>query len=217
MFELHIQSAFTDDPGLEGPAATRERLKGCFPAGSTRRMTTLGMMVGNSLATAGIRAGDSVVYASGYAESRALESFIDSFPQASPTLFQTSIQPSAVQQFLIGRQRAVGEFFPVSGGALLCFHALRAAALSPAPRVLVCGGEERGTWLLEHGLASDRTYAFAIALAKEGSAADRGVIRLDPSEGGGGLSLSAFFDMLRACTPVACQAAPGWRMRIEWH
>jgi hypothetical protein len=216
MLELHIQSAHTDDPGAEDPSATRERLRGCFAAGATRRMTTLGMLVGNCLARVGPAAGDSIVYASGYAESRALEGFIDSFPQASPTLFQTSIQPSAVQQFLIGRQSPVAEFLPVTGAALLGFHALRAAALSPAARVLVCGGEERGTWLLEHGLASERTYAFAAALAKEGRTSDCGVIRLGPGGGGGELSLPALFDILRERRPVACQAAPGWGLQIVW-
>ena len=167
MLDLHIQSVFADDPGQEAPAATRERLKGGFPAGTARRMTTLGMLVGNAVARVQPLPGDAIVYASGYAESRALEDFIDSFPSASPTLFQMSIQPSAVQQLMIGRQCPVGELMPLSGGALLAFHAIRAAALSPSPRVIVCGGEERGTWLLERRMASDRAFAFGLVLTRE--------------------------------------------------
>jgi hypothetical protein len=50
MLERRIQAVNTDDPGAETPAGTRERLRGRFPAGATRRMTTLGMLVGNALA-----------------------------------------------------------------------------------------------------------------------------------------------------------------------
>ena len=125
-------------------------------------------MVGGALSRLDPGLEDALVYASGYAESCALEGFLDSFPTPSPTLFQTSIHPSGVQQLLIGRQRSVREFLPLSGGPLLGFHALRTAFLSRSARVLLCGGEERGTWLLEHGLASDRTFAFA-ALAHEGA------------------------------------------------
>ena len=181
MLELHIQFVFADDPGHEAPAATRERLKGRFPAGSARRMTALGMLVGDAVVRAQPSAGDAIVYASGYAESRALEGFIDSFPSASPTLFQTSIQPSAVQQLMIGRQSPVDELMPLSGGSQLAFHALRAAALSPAARVVVCGGEERGSWLLEHGLASERTFAFALALAREPGSSPLGLVRMEPA------------------------------------
>ncbi len=98
-------------------------------------MTTLGLLVGRVLAEVDPREEDAIVYASGYAESCALEGFLDSFPTPSPTLFQTSIHPSAVQQLMIGRQTAVGELLPLSGGELFAFHALRTALLSPAPRV----------------------------------------------------------------------------------
>ena len=102
MLERHIQTLVTDDTTGEAPAATRERLKGNFPVGATRRMTNLGLLVGSALARLGPQEDDSVVYATGYAESCALEGFLDSFPTPSPTLFQTSIHPSAVQQLMIG-------------------------------------------------------------------------------------------------------------------
>ena len=36
MLERYIQAIRTDDPGLEEPAATRERLKGGFAPGAVR-------------------------------------------------------------------------------------------------------------------------------------------------------------------------------------
>lgn len=216
MLERHIQMLVTDDAGGETPAATRVRLKGGFPPGATRRMTTLGLLVGNALARLEPEEGDAIVYASAYAESCALEGFLDSFPTPSPTLFQTSIHPSAVQQILIGRQRAVREFLPLSGGTLLAFHALRASLLSPSPRVILCGGEEKGTWLLEHGLASDRTFAFAAALESAPTQQSVGAVRISRSEGSGELGLPALFDLLHRKEPFDGMIAPGWRLRLEW-
>jgi hypothetical protein len=216
MLERHIMILATEDAGAELPAATRERLKGVFPPGATRRMTTLGLLVGSALGRLGPRESDAIVYASGYGESCALEAFLDSYPTPSPTLFQTSIHPSAVQQLMIGRQGVVREFLPLSGGPLLAFHALRAGLLSRAGRAILCGGEERGTWLLEHGLASDRTFAFAALLSAEPEPGAAGRVRLSRGEGSGKLGLPALFDLLHARTPFDGMVAPGWRLQIEW-
>jgi hypothetical protein len=216
MLERHIQLLATDDAASEAPAATRDRLKGNFPAGATRRMTTLGLMVGSSLAPLEPAEDDPIVYASGYAESCALESFLDSFPAPSPTLFQTSIHPSAVQQFMIGRQSPVREFLPLSGSTLLAFHAVRACLLSQAPRVILCGGEEKGTWLLGHGLASDRTFAFAASLGKGRTGTSLGRLAIEASSGDAALGLAAFFDLLHKRTPFDGLVAPGWRLILEW-
>jgi hypothetical protein len=206
----------TDDAGSEVPAATRERLKGAFPPGATRRMTTLGLLVGSALGRLGPQEADAIVYASGYGESCALEAFLDSYPAPSPTLFQTSIHPSAVQQLMIGRQCAVREFLPLSGGLLLAFHALRASLLSRSARAILCGGEERGTWLLEHGLASDRTFAFAALLSTEPGPGAAGRVRIARAGGEGELGLPALFDLLHARSPFDGMIAPGWRLQIEW-
>ena len=216
MLERHIQSLFTDDAKEQKPAEIRERLKGGFPAGATRRMTTLGLLAGNAVAQLGPTEDDAIVYATGYAESCALEGFLDSFPTPSPTLFQTSIHPSAIQQLMIGRQRPVREFLPLSGGALLGFHALRAAFLSPAPRVILCGGEERGTWLLDYGLASERTFAFAAELRKERAPGALGTARLIRSDGDGELGLAGWFDLLHRKSAFSGMVAPGWRLELEW-
>ncbi len=216
MLEGYLHALVTDDPGGETPAEARLRLKGLFPAGATRRMTTLGLLVGRVLAEVGPREEDAIVYASGYAESSALEAFLDSFPTPSPTLFQTSIHPSAVQQLMIGRQTAVRELLPLSGGDLFAFHALRTALLSPAPRVILCGGEERGTWLLQHGLASSRTYAFAACLQREGGAGALARIRLIRGKEDGVLGIWALFEQLHRRAPYSGPVAPGWRLELEW-
>jgi hypothetical protein len=216
MLERHIELLATDGALGETPALTRERLKGGFPSGATRRMTTLGMLVGGVLAPVDPRSEDTLVYATGYAESCALEGFLDSFPTPSPTLFQTSIHPSAVQQVMIGRQRPFRELVPLSGGRLLAFHALRAGLLAPSDRAVVCGGEERGTWLLAQGLASSRTFAFAAALTRRRAPGDVGRVQLSQAQGDGELDLTALFDLLHGRKSFDGFVAPGWRLQLEW-
>lgn len=216
MLERYLQAVSCADAGLEELAATRERLKERFPRGATRRMTQLGLLVGTALEEMAPAADDAIVYASAFAESRALEAYLDSFPSASPTLFQTSIHPSAVQQALIGRQQPIREFFPITGRRHLVGHALQAALLAPAARVLVCGGEERGSWLLNHGRASERTFAFALALTRAPASA-RARVTLEPTdEPAIDYTLPEFFDSLAARTPIACVAAPGQKLTLEW-
>ena len=217
MIERYLQSLSVADASQEDLAGTRERLKDRFPRGSTRRMTQLGLLVGAALDELSLQAGDTIVYASAFAESRALESYLDSFPTASPTLFQTSIHPSAVQQALINRQHPVEEFFPLTGRAHLVTHAIQTAVLSPAPRVLLCGGEERGTWLLERGIASDRSFAFALALTEDASDALARVALTSTSETDAiDFTLPEFFDALVARRAIDCVGAPGLRLTLRW-
>jgi hypothetical protein len=225
MPELFIHALRTDHAGAEEPAATRERLKEIFPKLASRRMTQLGLVMGHTLLPLAPGEHDTIIYASEYAETRALEGYLDSFPSASPTLFQTSIHPSAVQQSLIGRQQPVREFFPVTGHDHLVARALQTACLVDAPRVLLCGGEERGTWLLEKGTASDRTFAFTLALSREPTGA-LGRIALAPATPGthagtredpvAALALHAFFDALHERRALDLDAAPGLRLTLVW-
>ena len=217
MVERYLQSLSVAEASHEDLADTRERLKDRFPRGSTRRMTQLGLLVGAALDELSLQAGDTLVYASAFAESRALESYLDSFPSASPTLFQTSIHPSAVQQALINRQHPVQDFFPLTGRAHLVTHALQTALLSPSPRVLLCGGEERGTWLLEHGIASDRSFAFALALTENASGTlARIALASTPETDAIDFTLPEFFDALAARRPIDCVGAPGLRLTLQW-
>ena len=216
MLERYLHALSLADPGNEEPAATRERLRERFPRGATRRMTQLGLLVGAALDELAPRGDDAVVYATAYGESRTLEGYLESFPTASPTLFQTSIHPSAVQQAMITRQQPVGEFFPLTGRAHLVAQAVQTALLSPAPRVLLCGGEERGTWLLEQGVASDRAFAFALALGTEPAGA-LARIALAPQAGVAmAFPLAAFFDVLTGRQPRDQIVGAGLRLTLEW-
>lgn len=218
MLERYLQALSVTDVGLEEPAATRERLKERFPRGATRRMTQLGLLVGAALDDLGPTPDDAIVYASAYAETRALEGYLDSFPAASPTLFQTSIHPSAVQQALIGRQLPVREFFPLTGRLHLPAQAVQAALLSPAARVLLCGGEERGTWMLERKAASDRAFAFALALGRrpQGALARVAIKAVEDAAAAAAFTLPEFLDALQARRPLDLIAAPGLRLEVEW-
>jgi hypothetical protein len=218
MIERTIQAVFTESPGLEEPAATRERLKARFPAGAARRMTQLGMLTGSVLGALEPSSSDSVIYASEYGESRALEAFLESFPAASPTMFQTSVHPSGVQQGLIGRQRGVPELFPFAGADGLAGHALVAALINPAPRVLFCGGEERGTWLRERGVASERTFAFALALSRENANGAAGrVTIIEAADSTGVLSLYEWFGLLENRQDYNGPLLPGLKLQLVWN
>ncbi len=218
MPERWITALHTDDAGAEDAAATRERLRDRFPRNATRRMTRLGIVLGSVLQPLEPGERDALVYASTHAETHALEDYLDSFPTPSPTLFQTSIHPSAVQQNLIQRQQPVREFLPLTGGADLPALAVTAALLSPATRVILCGGEERGGWLLDAGHASDRTFAFALALSDEPTGAI-GKISIQPTDlaaDAGSLPLPAFFDLLRERRACDLTLRPGRRLVISW-
>lgn len=150
----------------ETSAGARVRLVEKFPRPALRRMTHLGLLLGSVLETP-LTATDAVVYASTYAETRALEDFLRSFPAASPLLFQTSIHPGGIQQVLIIRQQPIARLWPLAGCARLVEQALLVALLEPAARVALVGGEERGTWLLEHDMAAARAFAFATLLTRD--------------------------------------------------
>lgn len=218
MLERYLHGLRLEDPGLEEPAVTRERLRDRFPRGATRRMTQLGLLVGATLLDLDPSDEDTVVYASGYAETRALEGYLESFPTASPTLFQTSIHPSGVQQALIGRQQAVRTLLPLTGSRHLVSQALTAALLAPVARVLVCGGEERGTWLLEARAASDRTFAFAFALTAEptGALARVSLEPINASAPAEPLPLATFFDALVARRDLAIITPGASRLSLAW-
>jgi hypothetical protein len=172
MLERHIQFVKVEQPDpAETAGAARTRLGEKFPRTAVRRMTHLGLLLGSTLDGLTLGLDDALVYATTYSETRALEDYLASFPTASPLLFQTSIHPGAVQQVMIARQQPVGRFWPMTGQRRLVEQALLTALLEPAPRVVLVGGEERGTWMLTHGRASDRPFAFALALASEAAGA----------------------------------------------
>ena len=184
MLERHIQHLRVERPPPDETAdGARDRLGAKFPRGAARRMTHLGMLLGAALEGLAIREEDTIVYATTYAEARALEDYLATFPNPSPMLFQTSIIPSAVQQALIARQQPVRRFLPLTGRQRLVEHAVLAALLDPADRVILLGGEERGTWMLEHGVASDKAFGWALGLERaQAGAAGRLAFQPGPPE-----------------------------------
>jgi hypothetical protein len=163
---LHRVKVERPDPA-ETASGARTRLADKFPRTALRRMTHLGMLVGSALDGTPVGPDDAVVYASTYAEARALEDYLASFPAASPLWFQASIHPSAVQQVLIGRQQPVARLWPLAGRTRLVEQALLTALLEPADKVALVGGGECGTWLTKYGLAAERPFAFATVLTHQ--------------------------------------------------
>lgn len=180
MIERFLHHLRIEHPPVDETAAgARVRLADKFPRSALRRMTHLGLLVGSALDGVVLGPEDAVVFASTFSETRALEDFLRSFPTASPSLFQTSIHPSSVQQVLIGRAQSVARLWPLAGRARLVEQALQTALLEPAPRVAVVGGEERGSWMLDYGMASAMSFAFATVLTL-GSAEAVGRIAFAP-------------------------------------
>lgn len=158
-------------PAEETGAEARVRLADKFPRTALRRMTHLGLLLGSVLDGAPLDPEDALVYASTFAETIALENYLLSFPSASPLLFQASIHPGGVQQVLIGRQQPIARLWPLAGRTRLVEQALLTALLEPAARVALAGGEERGTWMLEHRMASPSSFAFATILTRDATGA----------------------------------------------
>lgn len=168
MIERFLHQVRVEFPvASETAAVARTRLAAKFPRPALRRMTHLGLLVGSVLDGIALGPDDAVVYASTFAETRALEDFLASFPAASPLLFQTSIHPGGVQQVLIGRQQPVARLWPLAGRTRLVEQALTSALLEFAPRVALIGGEECGTWMLAHGMASATAFAFAAFITRD--------------------------------------------------
>lgn len=179
-------------------------------------MTLLGMMLGSVLRDMQPGAGDTVVYSSLYGETNALEAYLATFPSPSPTLFQTSIHPSGVQQSLISRRLPVREFFPMSGSGAIVAQSCAAALVSKSARSIWCGGDERATWMTDRGVASDRTFAFALCLCPADARDAIGTIRLRNGGFSGHLALDQWFDIVHHRRSWCGPAAEGWELEIEW-
>jgi hypothetical protein len=217
MIERFIHHVRTElPPDAETAAEARVRLAEKFPRNAVRRMTHLGLLVGSALDGVPLGPDDAVVFASTFAETRALEDFLSSFPSASPMLFQTSIHPGSVQQVLIGRQQPVARLWPIAGRVRLVEHAILTALLEPAARVALIGGEERGTWILEHGMASARSFAFGTLLSRDAEGAT-GRVSFTPGESADEScpSLERFTGALASKDVLRWQGAGGG-FSLEW-
>jgi hypothetical protein len=203
-------------PADEAAAGARTRLAAKFPRTALRRMTHLGLLLGSALEDVPLGPEDALVYASTFAEARAFEDFLASFPLASPLLFQTSIHPGGIQQVLIGRQQPVARFWPLAGRTRLVEQALLTALLEPAPRVVLAGGEERGTWLLEHQLASARSFAFALLLTPSRAGATGRITRQPGRAGDEECPTLENFSVALAARQGLRWAGAGGAWALEW-
>ena len=165
MIKRYVLRAAVEGPfdGATPDERVREWTKN-FPPNAVRRMTRLGLMLGAALRDFSIGPDDAVVYATTFGETITLARYLESFPLASPSFFQTSIHPSAVEQVLINRTCPVRELTPLAGQPDLSAQASLAALLTPGERVLLTGGEEVGSWMRQLDAASNVGFAFALEL-----------------------------------------------------
>lgn len=213
-----IEAVTFMDGGDDLAAEARAKHKGNFTGRSARRMTHLGMLVGLCLQRMKIERGIPVIYASAFAESESLEKFIDSFPEASPALFQSSIHPSAVEQALIPGRRALDRFYPITSDTNLGGKALENCILLGDEKVALVGGEERGTWLCPFNLASHESFAFGMQLNRDGEGIGRiSLNRKQPVDTSRGLNLSSLARAVkeRRDMEIPSCALDAW-LRVEW-
>jgi len=221
MNKLYIlKKALWVEPSPNDPEALAA-LKAEFPGRSARRMTRLGMQMSHVLRGMSLSEGSSIVYATRYSETQTIEKFLGSFPFPSPQAFQTSIHPGGVEQFLIQNKQSIREFFPLAGGTDLLLRALQTALLCRGSRIIICGGEETGTWLQEAGASSESNYAWALELTRKENAPEDVLGRLTwdklaEAEGSCEL-LPDFFTALQYSKPYRYLSAEGSELELNWN
>ena len=228
MIKRSILRAAAEGPFEDAVPAERIReLARNFSPNAARRMTHLGLLLGETLREFSIEPGDAVIYATTFGETVATGRYLESFPSASPLFFQTSIHPSAIEQVLINRGCPVRELTPLAGQPDLSAQAALTALLTPGERVLLTGGEEVGTWLRQLDAASNVGFAFALELgagpaetaigemswsanrAREQSA------NRSPSSAVVG-DLHELFHAVRYRQPLRCDSPAGGEIEIAW-
>ncbi len=194
-----------------------------FPSNAARRMTRLGLMLGETLRDFSIGPDDAVVYATTFGETITLGRYLESFPAASPLHFQTSIHPSAIEQVLINRGCPVRELTPLAGQPDLSAQAALTALLTPGARVLLTGGEEVGAWIKKYDAASDVGFAFALELGevpREGAVGELcwdGEAPCLPDEATPGVGdLHALFAAVRDRQALRCPSPAGGEISLRW-
>ena len=94
---------------------------------------------------------------------------------------------------------------------------LNTAFHSPADRAVLVGGEERGTWLLELGLASPEAWAWSFELSPISHGA-AGVIRKDTNsdEPADPVGHALFFSNLTERRPMTVPNPGGGSFSLSW-
>ena len=228
MIKRSILRATAEGPFADAVPAERLReLSRNFAPNTARRMTHLGLLLGEALREFPIEPGDAVIYATTFGETVATGRYLESFPAASPLFFQTSIHPSAIEQVLINRGCPVRELTPLAGQPDLSAQASLTALLTPGGRVLLTGGEEVGTWLRQLDAASNVGFAFALELSGELAADTVGELcwtesrsdeppRQRPASGAVPGDLHELFHAVRYRQPLRCASPAGGEIRLTW-
>ncbi len=215
---LVIEAVETLEGGSDFAADARIRHKSEFPGRSARRMTHLGMLITLCLQKMNADKDIPIIYASAFGESESLEKFIDSFPEASPALFQSSIHPSAVEQGLISKKQAVNRFYPITSDLNLFGQAIENCFLLGEQDVILLGGDEKGNWLCPYRLASAVSFAFGMRLTREGDGI--GSLKIDRTQRPDrdeciGLQQASDSIRNRNNLSIPSFALDGW-IRLEW-
>ncbi len=200
-----------------------------FPPNAARRMTHLGLLLGEVMREFPIAPEDAVVYATTFGETVATGRYLESFPAASPLFFQTSIHPSAIEQVLINRGCPVRELTPLAGQPDLSAQAAMTALLTPGGRVLLTGGEEVGTWLRQLDAASNVGFGFALELGDTSSTHAVGELcwhgtggettRLTERAASSAVEgdLHELFFAVRERRPLRCASPAGGEIQLSWY
>ena len=198
-----------------------------FPPNVARRMTHLGLLLGEVMRGFPIAPEDAVIYATTFGETVATGRYLESFPAASPLFFQTSIHPSAIEQVLINRGCPVRELTPLAGQPDLSAQAAMTALLTPGERVLLTGGEEVGTWLRQLDAASNVGFGVALELSDAPSADAVGELcwhesrakplpTEQPGSSAAAGDLHALFFAVRDRRPLRCAGPSGGEIALTW-
>ena len=225
MIKRYVRRAAAEGP-FDG-AFPDERVRAWtanFLPNAARRMTRLGLMLGEALRDFSIGPDDAVVYATTFGETITLGRYLESFPTASPLHFQTSIHPSAIEQVLINRGCPVRELTPLAGQPDLSAQAALTALLTPGARVLLAGGEEVGAWLRKFDAASDVGYAFALELGDGPRGDALGELRWNEEGSWPGADapptppgdLYELFTAVRERRPLRCPSPAGGEISLQW-
>lgn len=167
MISRYIASFKCCFPDPENDAAAVAALVPDIQKRAARRMSLLGRQIFHVMSDIDLDLDTSLIYGTTFTEAKALETFLDSIPYASPTAFQTSIHPGGIEQALIMRRQEVAALFPLAGDRTLFLQMIQTALTCSTPRAVILGGEEKGTWLQEFDLAYPRLFAFSMEIRKE--------------------------------------------------
>jgi hypothetical protein len=172
MLTLSIQKSVTRFVEAGALAEQLPELRAAVGSRLARRMSPLSLLLSQVVGELFLAEGTvdcPVYYVTHYSETRALETYLRSFPTLSPAAFQGSIHPSGIQQAMIARKQSLQTLIPLVAPQTCLAASLAPVFDDPAPEIILLCGEEEGTWLAEHEAASTTTFAAGLRLSREPS------------------------------------------------